>query len=132
MKHAELVCALFGVVLGAVFHSSGGWLSVALGIPLTVATYAWAERRRRRLLALRRRPPEGVHGQRAIDGGYFSVWACPNGHHEIGEGAMCPDHRCRRCETSPWLGCTRAEAHAFIVEIEGPERAHDGVGFRLL
>lgn len=48
MKHPELVCTIFGMILGAVIHSSGGWLTVALGIPLTVATYAWAEPRRRR------------------------------------------------------------------------------------
>lgn len=77
-----------------------------------------------------RQPPEDAHGYTFGGGGFFSVWGCPNGHHAIGEPAVPPTHVCQ-CGAS-WTICPRDEAHAFIVEIEGHDRAHDGIAFRLL
>jgi hypothetical protein len=85
--------------------------------------------------------PAGAHGQRNIDGSFFSVWKCQNGHKAVSGINEEPPYDCYGgCSWAPdadlteWTRCTpeEAEAEAFIVELEGRERAYDDVGFVLL
>lgn len=91
-------------------------------------------------------PPEGAHGQRNIDGSYFTIWMRPCGHPEIGDAEQAPEDRltCTKCmfdrmtsrqpaaeHDGEWRRATPEEARAFIFEIEGFSM-DNGVGFKML
>lgn len=88
-------------------------------------------------------PPEGAHGQRTIDGSYFSVWKCQHGHHIIGEVDTAPTRTtCFACVSAQleqthesghpeWTRCSMQEAHDYIFELEG-FKMYSGVGFKML
>lgn len=100
-------------------------------------------------------PPENAHGQRNIDGSYFTVWLCQNGHAEIGEPDKSPDRECMECRmetmterlrgmqngqkaampaappVTTYRAATSAEALNAIFKLEG-FGMYSGVGFRML
>lgn len=80
-------------------------------------------------------PPENAHGQRNIDGTYFSVAR----RNDYDPDDPNPFRRMDKYKivdpVNPPEGFTivdRDEAHAFIVELEGLNGAYSGVGFKLL
>lgn len=80
-------------------------------------------------------PPENAHGQRNIDGTYFSVAR----RNDYDPNDPNPFKRMNKYEivdpVNPPEGVTivgRDEAHAFIVELEGLSGAYSGIGFKLL
>lgn len=75
-------------------------------------------------------PPPGAHGQRSIDGSYFSIWIDQNGHGHVGDVGQPPPSPCFRCIIDSLAGtpvpkqgevrrATFDEARDFVREIEG-------------
>lgn len=90
-------------------------------------------------------PPEGAHGQRNIDGSYFSVWLCQEGHGNVAAPDTPPDRDCMQCSfdrfrmnthrepaaPTEWRLATASEARGFIFDLEGFSM-DSGIGFRML
>lgn len=89
-------------------------------------------------------PPEGAHGRRNVDGSYFSIWLCENGHGGVGSPTDTDRGRCNSCMfdqmktgdykapiSSVWRLATPKEAHDFLFTLEG-FGMYSGVGFDLL
>jgi hypothetical protein len=82
-----------------------------------------------------RRPPEGAHGRRNIDGSYFAIWKCQRGHGGVGDPDKAPQIGCFNVEClgepTVWARCSPKEAHDFLFKLEG-FGMYNGVGFELM
>lgn len=85
-------------------------------------------------------PPDGAHGRRNIDGSYFAIWKCQEGHGAVGDADEPPSSYCRKCawkvrtgeaERTRWTHCDQREAEDFMFELEG-FRMYDRIGFTLV